>query len=128
MGKQTVKKERTCRGCDCTDKRACNGGCAWVETDLCSSCIDQSVAYWAGYQFALDELIELLEPSRAPAIEALCERLRAKAETIQQQVGRVASAWGHARHGQAEESERGASDEPAAFGKGVRTSDTMGAA
>jgi len=27
-----------CRGCGCTDDRACPGGCWWVETDLCSSC------------------------------------------------------------------------------------------
>ena len=27
-----------CRGCGCTDDRACPGGCWWVEPDLCSSC------------------------------------------------------------------------------------------
>lgn len=29
---------RTCRGCGCTDTRACPGGCSWVEDDLCSAC------------------------------------------------------------------------------------------
>jgi hypothetical protein len=29
---------RTCRECSCTDDRACDGGCWWVEVDLCSVC------------------------------------------------------------------------------------------
>lgn len=29
---------RRCRECGCTDLRACDGGCWWVEGDLCSSC------------------------------------------------------------------------------------------
>jgi hypothetical protein len=28
----------TCRGCGCTDDRACPGGCYWVDDDLCSRC------------------------------------------------------------------------------------------
>lgn len=28
----------TCRGCGCTNWAACEGGCWWVEDDLCSSC------------------------------------------------------------------------------------------
>jgi hypothetical protein len=28
----------TCRVCGCTDERACEGGCTWVEDDLCSKC------------------------------------------------------------------------------------------
>lgn len=31
---------RRCRQCGCTDDRACEGGCSWVEADLCSSCKD----------------------------------------------------------------------------------------
>jgi hypothetical protein len=36
--------ERACRGCGCTDRRACPGGCAWVlldieaDTGVCSAC------------------------------------------------------------------------------------------
>ena len=30
---------RVCRGCGCTDGRACPGGCHWVEADLCSQCV-----------------------------------------------------------------------------------------
>jgi hypothetical protein len=30
--------ERACRACGCTDNRACEGGCSWVEADLCSAC------------------------------------------------------------------------------------------
>lgn len=28
---------RTCRVCGCTDARACEGGCSWIEKDLCSA-------------------------------------------------------------------------------------------
>lgn len=30
--------ERECRVCGCTDRHACEGGCWWVEEDLCSAC------------------------------------------------------------------------------------------
>jgi len=29
---------RSCRECGCTDDKACEGGCSWVEVDLCSAC------------------------------------------------------------------------------------------
>ena len=29
-----------CRGCGCTDERACPEGCSWVEPDLCSECAE----------------------------------------------------------------------------------------
>jgi hypothetical protein len=28
-----------CRGCGCSELRACAFGCAWVEVDLCSACV-----------------------------------------------------------------------------------------
>jgi hypothetical protein len=28
-----------CRGCGCTDERACPGGCFWVGRGLCSRCV-----------------------------------------------------------------------------------------
>lgn len=28
-----------CRVCGCTDEYGCDGGCYWVEPDLCSSCV-----------------------------------------------------------------------------------------
>lgn len=31
-----------CRGCGCTNDRACPGGCAWVEKDLCDRCVAYS--------------------------------------------------------------------------------------
>ena len=31
---------RKCRVCGCTDHRACNPPCSWVEEDLCSGCVD----------------------------------------------------------------------------------------
>lgn len=34
-------KVRICRKCGCTEYRACEGSCYWVEEDLCSSCISK---------------------------------------------------------------------------------------
>ena len=34
------EKERTCRVCGCTEESACEGGCSWVEEDLCSACVN----------------------------------------------------------------------------------------
>ncbi len=31
---------RVCRVCGCSELNACEGGCSWVEKDLCSACID----------------------------------------------------------------------------------------
>jgi hypothetical protein len=33
-----VAQVRRCRVCACTDTQACQGGCHWVDVDLCSSC------------------------------------------------------------------------------------------
>jgi hypothetical protein len=30
---------RRCRVCRCTDEDGCDGGCSWVEPDLCSACV-----------------------------------------------------------------------------------------
>ena len=30
-----------CRVCGCTEYNACEGGCWWVEEDLCSACADE---------------------------------------------------------------------------------------
>lgn len=30
---------RVCRVCGCSEANACEGGCCWVEEDLCSACI-----------------------------------------------------------------------------------------
>lgn len=32
---------RTCRECGCTEEYGCDGGCSWVEDDLCSACQDK---------------------------------------------------------------------------------------
>lgn len=29
---------RACRSCGCTDQWACEGGCEWIDADLCSTC------------------------------------------------------------------------------------------
>lgn len=33
-------EDRVCRVCGCTEDNACEGGCSWVEEDLCSACVD----------------------------------------------------------------------------------------
>lgn len=33
-----TEPERACRVCGCTETTPCEGGCAWVEPDLCSAC------------------------------------------------------------------------------------------
>lgn len=35
---------RKCRVCGCTDLNACEGGCSWVEDDLCSNCEGKETA------------------------------------------------------------------------------------
>lgn len=34
---------RACRGCGCTEDEACEGGCSWVDPDLCSSCVGNHI-------------------------------------------------------------------------------------
>lgn len=38
-GLGTLLPERFCRVCGCTESNACEGGCYWVEPDLCSRCL-----------------------------------------------------------------------------------------
>ncbi len=50
----------TCRGCGCTDERACPGGCCWVEDpelegELCSTCL---VAIWNGEPLPLEAVAQ----------------------------------------------------------------------
>lgn len=43
--------DATCVACTCTDRRACPGGCSWLELDrehgigLCSQCADRRPAW-----------------------------------------------------------------------------------
>ena len=55
---------RKCRVCGCTDDRACEGGCYWVEEDLCSQCAAD-----------VDEVDVFLDPRRRiKALIAECEQ------------------------------------------------------
>lgn len=40
IGMAAVAGMRACRVCGCTEYRACEGSCWWVEADLCSTCAD----------------------------------------------------------------------------------------
>jgi hypothetical protein len=47
-----------CRSCGCTNFSACDGGCWWVEDDLCSSCARLSIdVIAAGDSLTPDELV-----------------------------------------------------------------------
>ncbi len=41
-GNDELFVEQKCRICGCTDNNACDGGCYWVEPDLCSRCAENS--------------------------------------------------------------------------------------
>jgi hypothetical protein len=34
-----MAKQMACRICSCTDDRACEDGCSWVQRGLCSACL-----------------------------------------------------------------------------------------
>lgn len=51
---------KTCRGCGCTDARACPGGCSWVTADLCSACAPLVIATY-------DEFPDYIFVTRTPA-------------------------------------------------------------
>ena len=38
-----LRDEPKCRICGCTQNNACEGGCYWVEEDLCSKCAMKKV-------------------------------------------------------------------------------------
>lgn len=38
-----VGPETFCRGCGCSELRACPGGCIWATHDLCSACVRKGV-------------------------------------------------------------------------------------
>jgi hypothetical protein len=42
-----MSRLKTCRGCGCTDLRACPGGCYWFTEDCCSNCVEK-VFGWEG--------------------------------------------------------------------------------
>lgn len=38
------RAEHQCRNCGCTWDHACEGGCYWVQEDLCSQCVGEPVS------------------------------------------------------------------------------------
>src|SRR5258707_526671 len=54
-----IADEQACRVCGCTQNDACEGGCSWVETDLCSSCVCGARAKWGSR-----ELVCVKEPHK----------------------------------------------------------------
>lgn len=122
---RAVTQGRTCRECGCTETRPCQGGCAWVESDLCSSCIAHSLAFWIGSRTVLLQLVETLAPSNQPAIIQLCGLLLQQIDEVEETIGAMAA---HTEPGGIP----GAGFDPpipeivaGAFGKGTRTSDTL---
>jgi hypothetical protein len=66
-----VLNPSTCLACGCTDRRACPGGCSWLELDreirigLCSSCGDRR-ADWP--QWRANVITALAKAQRAGAL------------------------------------------------------------
>lgn len=56
------RRARQCRLCGCDDAWGCDGGCSWIEPDLCSACVrelDGAVLEQA-LDVAADELVDAL--------------------------------------------------------------------
>lgn len=41
---EALRLEGICRVCGCTDEEGCEGGCEWVEPDLCSKCVPNTAS------------------------------------------------------------------------------------
>ena len=55
----TMRGQPACRVCGCTQDRACDGGCSWVDDDLCSSCAVESVEITdAGLELIAESMAE----------------------------------------------------------------------
>lgn len=72
-----MSRVRSCRVCGCTDDRACDGGCSWVDLDLCSACIEHAGEMTAGVVFRTWPLGTryvgiVLDVVRSERLEALC--------------------------------------------------------
>jgi len=52
--------ERKCRVCGCTWDHVCEGGCYWVEEDLCSKCAEATLAFRTNER-ASDRMLEAMD-------------------------------------------------------------------
>lgn len=90
-----TRVDATCRGCGCTDSRACAGGCMWVELDraarvgLCSTCYakepvreDTDAATKLGVQWLKDQAAALLKSARAVERAYSAERMLTMCTTV----------------------------------------------
>lgn len=59
---EDLTEEAKCRVCGCTWNNACQGGCYWVEEDLCSACVEKA-----------DDEKECPDYIEPPAPEVVCE-------------------------------------------------------
>jgi hypothetical protein len=46
-------RDQYCRICGCTEDNACDGGCFWIEDDLCSACVSRG---WDKIHFRMNDL------------------------------------------------------------------------
>lgn len=68
-----------CRVCGCTDDNACEGGCYWVEENLCSACADKAAIPSARedeLEAALRELNQVLTVPAAEYVPAISDAFR----------------------------------------------------
>ena len=72
---------RKCRVCGCTEHRACNPPCYWVEEDLCSACVEIKKCHICGAhdyheaekRFTDDEFDKLQEENKITSELVKCE-------------------------------------------------------
>lgn len=56
---------RACRTCGCTDQWACEGGCEWIDADLCSTCDPTIIRMGGRTSFVVAEDETYIETSLA---------------------------------------------------------------
>ena len=61
---------QVCRDCGCTDEKACEGGCTWVEPDLCSAC--KQIGHDSGLSGLVSE-IAIAKIRRDGGTQSRCE-------------------------------------------------------
>jgi hypothetical protein len=64
-----------CRGCGCTEKRACPGACCWVEKNLCENCLAWSDNFTPAETLAIWELLLAVQTPRASYVQAILDRM-----------------------------------------------------
>lgn len=74
MTKRKRKRAGVCRVCGCRQECACQQGCYWVETDLCSVCAERESPEGKAFVRGMAEILAGLAPADVDkiAVADLC--------------------------------------------------------